>query len=108
MYFRFFIIISPWKRVGPSFEQTLHPRLLNIVNIFSLFLYYLPFEKGVVLLLYKLESPLLKDALYDDHDDNDDDRQRTYYDQKSSTPPSAQVSENPRMFPNSTFQRFTH
>ena len=25
MYFRYFIIISPWKRVGPSFEQTCIP-----------------------------------------------------------------------------------
>ena len=25
MYFRYFVIISPWKRIGPSFEQTLIP-----------------------------------------------------------------------------------
>ena len=25
MYFRYFIIISPWKRWGPSFEQTWFP-----------------------------------------------------------------------------------
>ena len=38
-------------------------RLLNLVNVFSLFRNYLPLEKGVTLHLNKLESPLPKDAL---------------------------------------------
>ena len=29
MYFRYFVIISPWKRLGPSFEQTWIPFTLN-------------------------------------------------------------------------------
>ena len=39
-------------------------RLLNSVNIFSIFCYYLPLEKGMVLHLNKLESTSPKDALY--------------------------------------------
>ena len=38
-------------------------RLLNFVNVFSLFRNYLPLEKGEALHLKKLESPLPKDAL---------------------------------------------
>ena len=37
---------------------------LNFVNLFSLFLNYLPLEKGRALYLNKIESPSLKDALY--------------------------------------------
>ena len=37
--------------------------LLNVVNVFSLFRYYLPLEKGKALYLNKLESRLPKDAL---------------------------------------------
>ena len=81
MYFRYFVIICPWKRAG-SFIWTnlnsLHPRLhcdkfgwkwlsgrrfLNFVNVFSLFHNYLPLEEGGVLHLNKLESPSPKDAL---------------------------------------------
>ena len=36
----------------------------NFLNVFSLFQNYLPFEKGRALHLNKLESTLLKDALY--------------------------------------------
>ena len=39
-------------------------RFLNFVNVFSLFRYYLPLEKGGALHLNKLESPLPKDALF--------------------------------------------
>ena len=39
-------------------------RLLNFINIFSLFRYYFPEEKGLVLHLNKHESPSPKDALY--------------------------------------------
>ena len=38
-------------------------RFLNFVNVFSLFHYYLPLEKGGALRLNKLESPSPKDAL---------------------------------------------
>ena len=34
---------------------------LNFINVFSLFRYYLPMEKGEALYLNKLESPLLLD-----------------------------------------------
>ena len=37
---------------------------LNMFHIILLFRYYLPLEKSVALHLDKLESPLLKDALY--------------------------------------------
>ena len=84
MYFHYFVIISPWKRVGPfvwTNLNPLHPRMLcakfgwnwlsgsgeedffNVVNVFSLFNNYLPLEKGGALHLNKLESPLTKDAL---------------------------------------------
>ena len=38
-------------------------RFLNFINVFSLFRYYVPSEKGMALHLYKLESPSPKDAL---------------------------------------------
>ena len=84
MYFRFFVIISPWKRVGPFIGRHLNPlhpimlcakfnwnwpsgsgekRILNFVNVFLLFRNYLPFEKGGALHLNKFESPSPKDAL---------------------------------------------
>ena len=84
-YLSYFIIISPWKRVGPIIWTNLnplHPRMLcatfgwnwlsgtgeedflNFVNVFSLFRNYLPLEKGRAIHLNKLESPLPKDALY--------------------------------------------
>ena len=84
MYFRYFVIISPWKRAGPFIWTNLnllHPRMLcdkigcnwpsssgeedffNFVNVFSLFRNYLPLEKGGALNLNKLESPSPKDAL---------------------------------------------
>ena len=65
-----------WTNLNP-----LHPRMLcanfgwnwlsgsgeedffNFVNVFSLFRYYLPLEKGGALHLNKLESPLPKDVL---------------------------------------------
>ena len=83
-YFYYFVIISPWKRAGPFIWTNLnplYPRMLcakfgwnwlsgsgeedffNFVNVFSLFRYYLPLEKGGALHLNKLESPLPKDAL---------------------------------------------
>ena len=61
MYFRFFVITSPWKMVGPFIWRKLnllHPRMveigsvliwrrfLNFVNVFSLFRNYIPLEKG--------------------------------------------------------------
>ena len=84
MYFRDFVIISPWKRVWSFISTKWNPlqpkdalcqvwlkltqrfwrrRFLNFVNIFSLFRNYLPLERGVGLHLNKLESTSPKDAL---------------------------------------------
>ena len=84
MYFCYFIIISPWKRVGPFIWTNLnpiHPRILcakfgwnwlsgsgeedffNFVDVFSLFRNYPSLEKGRTLHLNKPVSPSLKDAL---------------------------------------------
>ena len=84
LYFRYFVIISPWKRAGPVIWTNLnrlHPRMLcakfgwnwpsgfgeedffNFVNVFSIFRNYFPLEKGRALHLNKLESPSPKDAL---------------------------------------------
>ena len=85
MYFRYFVIISAWKRVGPFIWTNLHPlhplecfvpslveigpqwflrrRFFNFVNVFSLIRNYLPLEKGGALHLNKLKSPTPKDAL---------------------------------------------
>ena len=84
MYFRYFVIISPWKRVGPFIWiklNPLHPRMhcdkfgwnwpsgsgeeffFNFVNVFLLFRNYLPLEKSGALHLNKLSSPSPKDAL---------------------------------------------
>ena len=81
MYFRYFEIISAWNRAGPFIRTNLNPLhtqglfvpslfeiglvvLFNFVNIFSLFLYYIPLGKGRALHLNKLEFPIPKDALY--------------------------------------------
>ena len=83
MYFRYFVIISPWKRGGLSFNKLeftslkdalcqvwlklaqwfLKIEFFNFVNVFSLFPNDLPLEKGMVLHLNKLEFPLPKDVL---------------------------------------------
>ena len=85
MYFCIFVVISPWKRRGPPFEQTgvpitqgcfvpssieigpvvLERRILKfrLYNYFSLFRNYLSLEKVVALQLNKFESQLSKDAL---------------------------------------------
>ena len=75
MYFCKFVIISPWKGQGPSFEQTwipftqewftCMPSLVEIgeedffkfVNVFLQFCNHLPFEKSGAFYLHKLESP---------------------------------------------------
>ena len=41
----------------------LRKKLLKFVNVISLFLYYIPLDKGVALFWNKLESPIPKDAL---------------------------------------------
>ena len=66
MYFLYFVIISPWKRAGPSFEQT-----------------WIPFTQGCfVSSLVKIGSVVLKkkmkmwkvhDNANNDNDDNDND-----------------------------------
>ena len=85
VYFRYFVMFSPLKKRGPSFENTwilitqecivpirlklaqwfLRTRLrfLKFVNVFSLFRYYLRLEKGAALHLNKLKFPSSKDAL---------------------------------------------
>ena len=82
LYFRYFVIISPWKRAGPVIWTNLnplHPRMLcakfgwnwpsgsgedfNFVNVLLLFCNYLPLEKGGALHLNKLKSPSPNDAL---------------------------------------------
>ena len=85
MYFCYFLIISPWKRVRPFIwtnVNSIHPRMLCVKFgwnwlsgsggedilissiYFSLFHSYLPLEKGGALHLYKLESPSTKDVLW--------------------------------------------
>ena len=77
-------LLTLWEFIGSSFENKLESpsrkdalcqvclkfakwfwrkRILNFVNVFSLFRNYLPLEKGEALHLKKLESPLPKDAL---------------------------------------------
>ena len=85
MYFHYYIIISPWKRGGglhlnkfesPSPKDALcqvwlklaqwflRRRFLNFVNVFPLLHNYLPLGKVRALYLKKLESPSLRDALF--------------------------------------------
>ena len=81
MYFQYFVIISPWKRVWPFIWTNLnpiHPRMLcanfgwNWLMVLKIFkvcpcifdiLLSFPFEKGVALHLNKLKPPSPKDAL---------------------------------------------
>ena len=84
IYFRYFLIISPWKRAGALHLKKLEPplpkdalcqvwlnlaqwfrrgRFLYFVNVLSLFRNYLPLEKVGALHLNKVESPSLKDSL---------------------------------------------
>ena len=46
--------------IGPV---VLEKKFQNLVDVFSLFRNYYPLEKGVVLHLYRLESPLSKHGL---------------------------------------------
>ena len=83
MYFRYFVIISPWKRVGPFIWTNLNlvtqglcvPSLVeiasvvlekkiffNFVIVLSLFCYYLLLEKDEAFYLNKLDSDSSKDA----------------------------------------------
>ena len=48
-------------QVWLKLAQCVWRRFLNIVNVFLLFRYYFPLEKGVALHLNKLESPSPKD-----------------------------------------------
>ena len=83
MYFRNFVIISPWKRARLFIWANLNPLqpkmnyakfgwnwlrgsgedFWKFVNVNSIFPYYLPLEKGGALLLNKLEFPSPKDYL---------------------------------------------
>ena len=79
MYFRYFLIISPWKRVGPYIWTNLNSvqvwlkltqlfwrrRFLNLTNvpgIFAFFCYHIPLEKDAILHCNKLSSPLPKNG----------------------------------------------
>ena len=85
MHFRYFVIISPWKRTGLFKWTNLnphHPRMLcakigwnwegglakkifwNFFNLFSLFRNYPPLKNDEALKLNKLEFPWSKNALY--------------------------------------------
>ena len=76
----YFVINSPWQRVGPFIwinftqgcfvlsiveigRQVLERKIFKLVNVFSLFHYYLPLEKGMALYLNKHELPSPKDTL---------------------------------------------
>ena len=82
LYFHYFVIIFPWKRAGPSFEQTWIPytqgcfvpswlklaqwfwrrRFFNFINVISSFRNYLPFERGGAFIstnLYPLHPRML-------------------------------------------------
>ena len=80
MYFHYFVLIFPWKDSGAHNLKKLKSfspndakfklghwfwrrRFLYFVNIFSLFVNYLPLEIGLVLQLIRLESPFPKNAL---------------------------------------------
>ena len=84
MYFRNFVTVSPWKKTGPLIWTNLNPlhqRMLCgkfgwnwpsgsgeedflFFNVFSLFRYYLPVEKGWGPHLNELESLSPMDALW--------------------------------------------
>ena len=49
-----------WLKLAQWFWRRIS---INFFNVFSLFRYFLPLEKGVARNLYQLESPSLKDAL---------------------------------------------
>ena len=109
-----YALCQVWLKLAQWFSRR---RFFNFVNVFSLFRYYLPLEKGGVLHLNKLEFPLPKDAFCqvwlkldqwfwrrrwkcekftdgrtDGRTDGQTDRRRTKGDQKSSLELSAQVS----------------
>ena len=67
MHFRYFVIISPWKRVGPFIWTNLnpfHPRMLGA--ILSMYFWYFviisPWKMVGPLHMYKLKSPSSNDA----------------------------------------------
>ena len=82
MYFRYFVIIFPWKTAGSSFEQTEFPFTQGCL-VPSLV------EIGPVVLEKKMKMWKFYD---NDNDANDDDGQGTNLDLKSSPESSAQVS----------------
>ena len=101
--FRYFVLISPWTKVGPFIWTNLSPhhlrtRCATFVNVFSLFRNYLPLKKGGALFWTNLNSlyprmhcvkfgwKMIMWKVYDN------DGQRKNFDQKSSLDPSAQVS----------------
>ena len=89
MYFRNFVIISPWKRINPSFEQT-----------------WIPFTQGCYLpsLVQIGPAVLKKMKMWKDYD-NDDDRQRTNFDQKAHLSPWLRWAKKCLLFDRTTHQR---
>ena len=77
MDFHYSVIISPWKKAGPSFEQT-----------------WIPFTQGCFVPSLVEIGPVVlekKMKLWKVYD-NDNDGERTHFDQKSLLKPSAQIS----------------
>ena len=82
MFFRYFVIISPWKRVGPFIWTNFIPFIQgcfvqslveigslvlkkifkNLSIYFCYFVFYLPLKKGRALHFKKFESPSPKDT----------------------------------------------
>ena len=54
------VLCQVWLKLG---HCSWRRRYFNFVNVFLLFCYYLPLEKGGALHLNKLESPSLRDTL---------------------------------------------
>ena len=73
MYFRYFVIISPWKRAGHLFEQTW---ILFTQRCFVQSLV----EIGIVVLEKKMKK--WKVYVNNDYGNDDNDGQRTNFDQK--------------------------
>ena len=83
MYFRYFVIISPWRRAGPFIHNKIWIPSTQGCFVWSLV------EIGSLV----LEKKPKKWKVYNDTNNNDDDGQRTNFDQKSSLELSAQLSK---------------
>ena len=86
MYFRNFVITSPWKRAGPFIWINLNPLQLRMLCV--KFGWNWPTSSGEE----EENVKSLWQQRNDDDNDKDDDGQRTNFDQKRSLEPSVQVS----------------